>query len=97
MTETIKILEENIGSKISDTAHGNILSDISPQARETQETNKQMALHQTKVFAQETIDKMKRQPTEWQNIFTNKSDKGLISKIYKLLIQLNTKKTNNPI
>ena len=33
--ETIKILEENVGIKISDIAHSNILSDISPQARET--------------------------------------------------------------
>ena len=33
--KTIKIIEENIGSKISDIAHSNILSDISPQARET--------------------------------------------------------------
>ena len=35
--ETIKILEENIGSKISDIAHSNILSDISPQARTREE------------------------------------------------------------
>ena len=35
--KTIKILEENIGSKISDIAHRNILLDISPQARETKE------------------------------------------------------------
>ena len=34
-SENIKLLEENIGSKISDIAHSNILSDISPQARET--------------------------------------------------------------
>ena len=39
--------------------------------------------------AKETINKMKRQPTEWENIFANDmSDKGLISKMYKELIQL---------
>ena len=46
--ETIKIVEENIGSKISDIARSNILLDISPQARETKEKNKQMGLHQIK-------------------------------------------------
>ena len=48
--------------------------------------------------AKETINKRKRQPSEWQKIFANETtDKGLISKIYKQLIQLNVKQTNNPI
>ena len=45
--------------------------------------------------AKETINKMKRQPMEWEKIFANDvTNKGLISKVYKQLIQLNIKQTN---
>ena len=48
--------------------------------------------------AKETINKTKRQPLEWEKIFAIKAtDKVLIFKIYKQLIQLNIKKTNNAI
>ena len=48
--------------------------------------------------AKETISKMKSQPSEWKKMIANETtDKGLISKIYKQLIQLNARKTNNPI
>ena len=48
--------------------------------------------------AKETINKTKRQLSEWEKIFANEAtDKGLISKIHKQLMQLNIRKTNNPI
>ena len=48
--------------------------------------------------ATESISKVKRQPSEWEKIIANETtDKGLIFKIYKQLIQLNTRKTTNPI
>ena len=47
--------------------------------------------------AKETINKMKRQPTDWEKIFANDvMDKGLVSKFYKQLTMLNSIKTNNP-
>ena len=73
---------------------------MSPEARETKAEMNYWDLIKRKSFciAKETISKTKRQPTEWEKIFANDiSDKGLVSKIYKELIQFNTQKTNNPV
>ena len=61
-----------------------------------------MGIHQIKKLkkstAKENISKMKRDPAVWENILANDtSGKGLISKIYKELTQLHSRKTNNPI
>ena len=47
--------------------------------------------------AKETINLAKREPSEWEKIIANETDRGLISKIYKQLMKFNTRKTNNPI
>ena len=47
--------------------------------------------------AKETISKVKRQSSEWEKIANETTNRRLISKIYKPLMQLNTRKTNNPI
>ena len=78
----------------------NFLLHMSPEARETKAKMNYWDLIKIKSFctAKETISKTKRQPTEWEKIFANDiSDKGLVHKIYKELIKLNTQETNNPV
>ena len=97
---TIKLLEENIGRTLFAINHSNIFLERSPRVMEIKTKINKWDLIKLKSFctAKETINKMKRQPKEWEKIFTNDAtDKGLISKICKQLIQLNIKKKNNPI
>ena len=91
---TIKVVEKNIGRKISDIPHSNILTDISATARDIKERINKWDLIKIKSFcmAKENNIKMKREPTVWENIFANDtSDKGLISKICKELTQLHSR------
>ena len=72
----------------------------SPKARELKAKINYWDLIKIKSFctAKETINKPKRQPMEWEKIFANDiSDKGLVSKIYKELPKLYTRKTKNPV
>ena len=96
--ETIKLLEENIGRKLDNINQSKIF--YYPPARLMEIKIKKWDLIKLKGFctAKETINKVKKQPSEWEKIIAKETmDKELISKIYKQLIQLNVGKTNNPI
>ena len=94
-SETIKLLEENVGGKLLDISLGYDL-EIDTKSKGKKSKNKQVGLPQTnkKLYtANEIINKMRKQPLEWKKIFANHiSNKKLISKIYKELLQLNSKK-----
>ena len=98
--EAIKILGEKAGKNLFDLGHSNFLLSTSPEERETKAKMNYWDLIKTKIFctAKETISETKRQRMEWDKIFAiDISDKGLVSKLYKELIKLNTQKTNNPV
>ena len=94
--EIIKLLQKNIGRTLNDINQSKILYDPPPRVMETKTKVNKWDLIKLKSFctAKETISKVKRQPSEWEKIMANETtDKGLISKIYKQLIQLNIRKT----
>ena len=94
-SETIKPLEENIDDKLLDIDLGNHFLNMTPKAKATGANINKWDYIKVKTFCttKETIDQMKRQLTEWEKIISNHvSYKGLISKIYKELIQLNSQK-----
>ena len=85
---------ENIGRPLNDINQSKILYDPPPRVMEIKTKGDKWYLIKLKSFctAKETIGKVKRQPSEWEKIIANeKTDKGLISKIYKQLIQLNAR------
>ena len=80
--------------------HSRILDDLPPRVMEIKAKINKWYLIKLKGFCtmKETISKVKRQPSECEKIIANKAtDKELISKIYKQLMQHNTRKMNNPI
>ena len=98
--ETIKLLEENIGRTLDDINQSKILYDPPSRVMEIKTKVNKWDLIKLKSFctAKETISKVKRQPSESEKIIANETtNKGLIFKLYKQLIQLNNRKTNYPI
>ena len=90
--DTIKLLEENTGPILSDINNSNIFSDPPPRVMTTKTKINKWDLIKSFCTAKETLSKSKRQqPTELEKISANEvTDKGLISKIYKHLLLLNT-------
>ena len=87
--DTIKVLEENIGRKISDIPRSNGFTDTSPKARDIKERISKWELIKLKSFfvAKGNSIKMKRKLTTWENRFANgTSDKGLISNHYFIIL-----------
>ena len=98
--ETTTLLEENIGRTLEDINQSKIFYDPPPREMEIKTKIINWDLMKLKSFCttKEPTNKVKRQPSDWEKIVAReKTDKELISKIYKQLIQLNSRKTNNPI
>ena len=105
----VKEESEKAGSKLnmqkpkithSDINHSRILYDPPPRILEIKAKINKWDLIKIKSFctAKENISKMNRQPSEWEKITANEAtDKQLISKIYTQLLQLNSRKINDPI
>ena len=96
---SIKVLEENIDKTLFDINHSRILYDPPPRILEIKAKINKCDLIKLKSFCtmKETISKVKRQPLEWERIIANEAtDKQLISKIYKQLLQFNSRKINDP-
>ena len=93
----VKLLEGSIDRTLFDINHSKILYDPPARVMEIKTKINKWDLIKLKSFciAKETINKMKRQPTEW--VANDVTNKVLILKIYKKLTKLNIKTTNNPI
>ena len=84
-----------MGKTLSGINHSKIFIDLPPRIMKIKQKIRKWDLIKLKSFciAKETVNQIKRQLSEWEKICTNKpTDKGLISKIYKQLMQLNIKK-----
>ena len=96
----MKLLEENIGKILSDINHSRTLYDSPSRVMEIKAKINKWGLIKIKSFCttKETIRKVKRQPLECEKIIANgATDKELISKIYKQLLQLNSRKISDPM
>ncbi|KAL6030791.1 hypothetical protein STEG23_018581 [Scotinomys teguina] len=97
---TLNLIKEKVGSTLECIRTGDHFLNITPTAQTLSATINQWDYMKLRSFckAKDTITKTKRQPTEWEKIFTNPtSDRGLISRIYKEVKKHDIKTPNSPI
>ena len=97
---TLNLIEEKVGSTLEHIGTGDHFLNITPVAQTLRKIINKWDLLKLRRFckAKDMVNKTKQQPTEWKKNFTNPTpDRGLISKIYKELKKLHTKRTHNPI
>jgi hypothetical protein len=83
--ETLKLIEDKMGTILKDMSTGKKIPEQNSNGFCYKIKNRQMGPYEIANFskAKDTVNKSKRQPTDWEKIFTNtKSDRGLISNIY---------------
>ena len=98
--ESLRYIEDKVDKTLHDIEANGIFKADMPLAKQVKtEINKWDYLKlRSFCTSKETVTKIQRQSTEWERIFMQyPSDKGLISKIYKALVELYKKKTSNPI
>jgi hypothetical protein len=98
--ETVKLIEENVGESLKDMGTGEKFLNRTAMTYAVRSGINKWDLIKLQSFckAKDTVNKTKRPPTDWERIFTNpKSDRGLISNIYKELKKVDSRKSNNHI
>ena len=98
--ETLKLIEENLGKSLEDIGTGGKFLNRTAMACAVILRIDKWDLMKLQSFckAKDTVNKTKRPPTDWERIFTYlKSDRGLISNIYKELKRVDSRKSNNPL
>jgi hypothetical protein len=98
--ETLKLIEEKVGKSLEDMGIGEKFLKRTAVAGAVRSRIDKWDLIKLQSFckAKDMVNKTKRPPTDWERIFTNpKSDRGLISNIYKELKELDSRNSNNPI
>jgi hypothetical protein len=98
--DIVKLIEEKVGKSLEDMGTGEkFLNRIALACAVRSRIDKwDLIKLQSFCKAKDTVNKTERPPTDWERIFTNpKSDRGLISNIYKELKKVDSRKSNNPI